>query len=184
MEMAPNGAQSRQPDWLLNLLTVSGPMAEVVRFREAARGAVIVPWRIDFDYEEIKIFETMASAGEDARVLARQLREVLELRRDRLLTRTPCPFDLHRLIPVPDHILQLDQENSAAQAWLRTNWGTLHGLRRVRIREEGADRRLRRKAEIVYEFVSADWTPWQAILQLRRDWPKLVIAVQPHYRHD
>jgi hypothetical protein len=54
-------------------------------------------------------------------------------------------------------------------------------LRAVWIREDGADRRLRRKAEIAYEFRSADWTPWQAILRLRRDWPKLVFTVQPRY---
>ena len=62
-----------------------------------------------------------------------------------------------------------------------SHWGTTQ-LRAVRIRAEGADRRLRRKAEIVYEFRSADWTPWQAILRLRRDWPKLVLTVRPSYQ--
>ena len=30
-------------------------------------------------------------------------------------------------------------------------------------------------------FWSADWTPWPAIRQLRRCWPGLRLAVQPHY---
>ena len=41
--------------------------------------------------------------------------------------------------------------------------------------------RLRRSAGVVYEFFSADRTPWQALLRVRRDWPKLVLAVQPRY---
>ncbi|HET6239654.1 MAG TPA: hypothetical protein VFE41_32560, partial [Acetobacteraceae bacterium] len=40
---------------------------------------------------------------------------------------------------------------------------------------------LRRSARVVFEFLSADWTPWQAILRLRRDWPTLVLAVQPRF---
>ena len=34
--------------------------------------------------------------------------------------------------------------------------------------EDNSDRRLRRSARVVYEFLSADWTPWQAILRLRQ----------------
>ena len=47
--------------------------------------------------------------------------------------------------------------------------------------EEKCDRRLRRSARVVFAFLSADWTPWQALRQLRRDWPKLVLAVDPRY---
>ncbi len=118
-------------------------------------------------------------------MLARQIREMQAARHDRLLTRWAerggCPFDLHRLIPVPDHILRLGDDDPVSLAWLRAHWGTTQNLRAVRIREEGADRRLRRKAELVYEFRSADWTPWQAVLRLRRAWPKLVFTVQPRY---
>jgi hypothetical protein len=31
------------------------------------------------------------------------------------------------------------------------------------------------------EFRSADWTPWAAILQLRRDWPALIFDIRSHY---
>ena len=176
---APTGT-----DWLLNVLTVSGPAGEVACFREAARGTGGVPWHLDLDHEEARLLAPMASVGAEARMLARQLREVIAARHDRLLAqwREPglCPFDLHRLVPVPYGILQLGEDASQAQDWLRAHWGTTQ-LRAVRIREEGADRRLRRKAEIIYEFHSADWTPWQAVLRLRREWPKLVLTVRPSY---
>ena len=166
-----------RPEWLRNLLTVSGPPGEVARFREAARGTNGIPWPIDLEHEEMRLFAPMAAGGAEARMLARQLREIIAARHDRVLTRWSgpglCPLDLYRLLPIPDYILQLGEEDPAAQEWLRSHWGTTQRLRAVRIREEGADRRLRRKAEIVYEFWSADWTPWQAILRLRRDWPKL-----------
>ena len=172
------------PDWLLNLLTVSGPAGEVAHFRAAAQGTGGVPWHLDLEHEEARLFAPMAAAGAEARMLARQIREIQAARHDRLMKRWTergaCPFDLHRLIPIPDHILQLGEDDPASTAWLMAHWGTTR-VRAVRIREEGADRRLRRKAEIVYEFRSADWTPWQAVLQLRRNWPKLVLIVQPRY---
>lgn len=184
-EAPPQSAEYGAPDWLLNLLTVSGPAAEVALFREAARGTGGVPWHLDLDAEEARIFAPMASGGAEARMLARQIREILAARHDRVMTRWAerggCPFDLHRLIPIPDHILRLGEDDPSSQDWLRTHWGTTRALRAVRIRDEGADRRLRRKAEIVYEFRSADWTPWQAILRLRRAWPKLLFVVQPRY---
>ena len=174
-----------RPEWLRNLLTVSGPAGDVSRFRQAARDTNGIPWPIDLEHEEMRLFAPMAGGGAEARMLARQLREIIAARHDRVLTRWSgpglCPLDLHRLVPIPDHILQLGEEDPAAQDWLRSHWGTTQRLRAVRIREEGADRRLRRKAEIVYEFWSADWTPWQAILRLRRDWPQLALSVQPKY---
>lgn len=174
-------------DWLLNILTVGGPAAEVARFREAARGTGGIPWHLDLDHEEARLFAPMASGGPEARMLARQLREIIAARHDRLIARWRepglCPFDLHRLVPIANTVLRLGEDDPQSQGWLRSHWGTTQ-LRAVRIREEGADRRLRRKAEIVYEFRSADWTPWQAILRLRRDWPKLVLTVQPLYEDD
>lgn len=127
----------------------------------------------------------MAAAGADARVLARLLREAMARRHDRVLTRWhqpgACPFDLHRLVPIPGRILQLGEDSPEAQAWLRANCGTTWPLRRVRLREVNADRRLRRTGRLVYEFWSADWTRWQAVLRIRRDWPRLVLVVAPRY---
>ncbi len=115
-------------DWLLNLLTVSGPAGEVARFREAARGTGGVPWHLDLDHEEARLFAPMASAGPEVWMLARQLREVIATRHERLLARWHepgvCFLDLHRLVPIPDGILQLGEGNPTARGWLWAHWGT------------------------------------------------------------
>ena len=164
---------------------MSGPAGEVARFRAAARGTGGVPWHLDLDHEEARLLAPMAMLGPEARALARELREVIAARHDQVLTRWAepggCPLDLHRLIPVPDAIIGLGEDAPAARHWLWSHWGTTFPLRQVRLLEDNTDRRLRRSARVVYEFLSADWTPWQAILRLRRDWPTLVLAVDPRY---
>ena len=131
-------------------------------------------------------FKKMFSEGQTAEAgLARELREVIAARHDRVLARRHeaggCPLDLHRLVPIPGTILQLGEDVPAARHWLWRHWGTTQKLRPSWVLEENGDRRLCRLARVVCEFLSADWTPWQAILRLRRDWPTLVLAVQPHY---
>jgi len=117
--------------------------------------------------------------------MARQLRAVIAARHHRVLARWneagACPLDLYRLIPVPDHILERGGDDPAAQRFLWKHWGTTRPLRGVRVRDDRADRRLRHSARVVFEFRSADWTPWQAIARLREDWPKLAFSVQPRY---
>jgi hypothetical protein len=186
-----NAGRSGEPlapvhtDWLCNRLTVSGPAGEVARFRTAARGTGGIPWHLDLDHEEARLYSPMAGQGPEARALARELREVIAARHERVLTRWHevggCPLDLHRLIPIPDAILALGEDAPAARQWLWTHWGTTQSLRQVRVLEENGDRRLRRSARVVYDFLSADWTPWRALLRLRRDWPKLAFAVDPRY---
>jgi len=191
----PGSARTRQgpggpcipfhADWLRNILTVSGPAAEVERFRVAARGTGGIPWHLDLDHEAARLLAPMAALGPAARALARELREVLAIRHDRVLARWAehglCPLDLHRLIPVPGDILQLGEDAPAARRWLWAQWGTTQPLRQVRIVEENADQRRRRSGRVVIEFFSADWTPWPAIIQLRRDWPKLIFDIRPCY---
>ena len=173
------------PDWLRTVLTVSGPAAGVARFRQAARGTGAIPWHLDLDHEEARLLAPMAAAGIEARLLARELREVIAARHERVLAlwsqRGRCPLDLHRLIPVPDPVLQLGEDAPAARRWLWAHWGTPQPLRQVRVADDQPDRRLRRSARIVFEFRSADWTPWQAIIRLRQVWPRLIFAVCPHY---
>ena len=83
------------PDWLRTSLTVSGPAAEVARFRDAARGTGAVPWHLDLDHEEARLLAPMAAAGLEARLLARELREVIAARHERILahlvTARPMP---------------------------------------------------------------------------------------------
>ncbi len=172
-------------DWLRTSLTVSGPAAAVARFRDAARGTGAVPWHLDLDHEEARLLAPMAAAGIEARLLARELREIIAGRHERSLTHWSrpgrCPLDLNRLIPVPGAILQRGEDSSAARAWLWSHWGTTQPLRQVRIIAKDTGRRLRRSARTTFEFRSADWTPWQAIAQLRRDFPQLIFVAQPHY---
>jgi hypothetical protein len=127
----------------------------------------------------------MAGQGAEARALARELREVIATRHARVLARWHeaggCPLDLHRLIPIPDTILALGEDAPAARHWLWAQWGTTQPLRQVRVLEDNSDRRLRRSARVVYEFLSADWTPWQALLRLRGDWSTLILANDPRY---
>jgi len=172
------------PDWLHHRLTVSGPAEAVARFRAAAQGTNAIPWHLDLDAEEARLLAPMASLGPVARALARELREVIAARHDQVLARWAepgaCALDLHRLIPVPEAILRLGERAPEAQAWLWAQWGTTQTLRRV-VCHDRVDRRLRRIAQVAYDFLSADWTPWRAISTLRRDWPLLVFDIRPRY---
>lgn len=155
----------------------------MARFQDAARGSSGVPWYLDLDHEEVRLFAPMASAGPEARMLARQLREVICARHERLLARWrepgPVPFDLHRLLPIPQAILQLGEDAPLAQAWLRAHWGTSQ-LRGVRIRKQGTTDgcAARRRSSTIslgrLDSLASD-PPSSA------DWPKLVLTVRPSY---
>jgi hypothetical protein len=181
----PTRAAAAETDWLRTVLTLSGPAETVARFQAAARGTNAAPWHLDLDHEEARLLAPMAAAGPDARALARALRARIAANHDRVvaLWREPgtCPLDLHRLIPIPGPILALGVDDPAALAWLQAHWGTTEPLRHVRVVDAAPDRRLRRAARVVFDFQSADWTPWQAIRRLRRDWPRLVFDVRPDY---
>jgi hypothetical protein len=102
---------SRSP-WLYHHLTISGPADVVTAFAEAARGAGIVPWRVDGARLEEAIFNLAASQPkpmrsltiEGCRILARHFRERVEARAAQAAARVgrsstfpgrDCPFDLH-----------------------------------------------------------------------------------------
>ena len=157
----------------------------VARFRSAAQGTNVAPWHLELDEEEARLFAPMASGGAEARTLARELREIISARHDRVLAGWAgpgaCPLDLHRLIPIPSAILQLGEHDPAAQRWLWAHWGTMRPLHQVRVMEGQGDRRLRRTARVTIKFLSADWTPWPAIRRLRRDWPELIFDIRPDY---
>jgi hypothetical protein len=180
-------------DWLRHLLTVSGPAEPMARFRAAAAGSGIVPWVLDLAaMEEDWLLQLAAPAGErpaislsGAKILARRLREAAAANHVRALERVTtdrhCPFDLHRLVPVPAAILALGPEDAQARAWLWSHWGTMRALRQVRTMPGQADARRRRSDLMTVEFWSADWSPWRALARLRRDWPMLVLDLRPQY---
>ncbi|MFC7694315.1 hypothetical protein ACFQY5_37035 [Paeniroseomonas aquatica] len=110
-------------DWLRNTLHVTGASGAVRRFQAAARGSGIIPWQRDLDRLEEDWFLPMAAPADGvraislagARILARRLRDSVALQQQRALLRATtdqsCPFDLHRLLPVPPAILRLGPED-------------------------------------------------------------------------
>jgi hypothetical protein len=180
-------------DWLRNTLSVTGPTEAVGRFQDAASGAGIIPWQRDLDRLEEDWFLPMAAPADGARaislhgarILARRLRDAVALQHQRALQRAAtdrrCPFDLHRLLPVPPALLRLGPEDPQSQDWLWRHWGTTRGLRHVRLLPSQADRRNRRTDHWAVEFWAADWSPWPALKTLHHAWPDLTLSLRPHY---
>ena len=80
-----------------------------------------------------------------------------------------CPFDLHALVPVHDHVLRLGPDDPTALAWLWEHWGTTQSLRHV-AEDVAADQDALHRSGLAAEhdafhvtFWSADWTPWRAL---------------------
>ena len=79
-------AAAEPPVWRYHHLTVSGPAAAVGDFAAAARGAGVIPWRLDFARIEEDIFNLAAAQPAErrhltiagCRILARQFRERVE----------------------------------------------------------------------------------------------------------
>ncbi len=119
---------------------------------------------------------------EGARILARQLRERVELQDMRAaeaaFTSGACPLDLHALVPVPARILGLGPSDPDAVRWLWENWGTTWALRGVEeitsVRKPGAQSA---NGELRYRFWSADWTPWRALSSVKSRWPEMIFQI-------
>jgi hypothetical protein len=188
-----SAAHEAAADWLYHHLTVSGPADTVAAFAAAARGSGVIPWRLDFADVEETVFTLAVSqpAGrrsltvEGCRILARQFRDKVEAHQARAAAQVKdslaCPFDLHRLLPVPDSILQLGPAHPEALGWLAAHWGIADRLRQVAVRANAtAGRRLPRgHAVIGYGFFTVGDTPHAAVGQLAARWPALRLAVQP-----
>jgi hypothetical protein len=123
-----------------------------------------------------------------ARTLARLLRNASEIHQARVVASVgnsrACPFDLHALVPISKNVLGLGPDDPASRAWLRTHWGTTRALRHVVLRTDKDDRRLRRSAQVGYEFFAADWTPWPVFSKIRARWPRVVFELRPDYGGD
>jgi hypothetical protein len=80
-----------------------------------------------------------------------------------------CPFDLHRLLPVPEAVPALGPQHPDALRWLWAQWGTTQALRHV-VELPISPLGRRRSPDplcLWVGFWSADWTPWRAITALR-----------------
>ena len=180
------------PDWHYHHLTVNGPAVPLATFTEAARGAGVIPWQLDFTRLEEDVFHLAAAQPRERRrlsiagchLLARQFRERVEARQAQAVARVgrsrACPFDLHALLPVPDAILQLGPTHPTALAWLAAHWGTQDGLRHVVLRPDAnAGRRLPRGHRLVgYGFFAFGAAPQAAIAALQDRWSGLHLALR------
>ena len=187
------------PDWLYHHLSITGDADLVTLFRQAAAGPGAIPWADDLAQAEEDWFHLLAASRESqgprsislhgARVLAGQLRDAVERRREQATVRAgrggsgACPLDLHRLLPVPDPLLKLGPGHPAARRWLWANWGTTWPLRHVAElpAPKAGQRTVREPGRLRLGFWSADWTPWPAFLRLREAWPALRFDVRPVY---
>jgi len=169
-----------------------GAPDDLAAFRAAARGAGIIPWRLDLDRLEEDWFLRLAApiaspsqrlSAAGARMLAAQLREAVSRRHAIAVSAVgvaqDCPFDLHALVPVPDEILALGPDDPRAQTWLWAHWGTTAALRHVTDITPETDRVGRARA--VLSFWSADWTPWRALARLADRWPGVRFDIRPDY---
>lgn len=181
-------------DWLRNTLTITGKKEELHRFRQAAAGAGVIPWRLDLDRMEEDWFLPLASPEEGtraislpgARLLARRLREAAAANHARAMERmaqgdTRCVFDLQRLLPVPPAVLAMGPDDPQSRDWLWRHWGTAQPLRHVRALPAKSYGRQKQNDRMAVEFWSADWSPWQALRRLRALWPLLGFELTVDY---
>jgi hypothetical protein len=185
------GVAAELPTWLYHNLTVSGQTEPLADFARSARGAGVIPWRLDVARLEEDVFHwavaqparRLSVAG--CRILARQFRAQVEAHHGLAVARVgrsrACPLDLHALLPVPDAILALGPTDSAALAWLTTHWGTTDRLRQVVERPEpGIGRRLPRGHHVIgYGFFTLGETPHATIAALAPRWPALSFRLRP-----
>lgn len=83
------------------------------------------------------------------------------------------PLDLNALIPIPRRVLRKGFVE-AGQEWMWANWGVRWPIRRVTF----AIKRKRRdtsgvKPVAVFRFLRENWSPWIALLHMRKRWPEL-----------
>jgi len=180
-----------QTDWLHHQLALRGAPDDLARFRATAQGAGIIPWHLDLDRLAEDWFLRLAVSQPEAprlsaagaRILAGQLRDAVARRQAAAVraagTSLACPFDLHRLLPVPEAILRLGPDDPHALLWLWEHWGTTEALRHVRDITPGKDRSA--GGLILLSFWSADWTPWRALARLAALWPSLRFDTRPDY---
>ena len=120
-----------------------------------------------------------------ARVLARQLRSAVEAHQQRVMA--AAGTDAVPVRPARDAAGAARRpargpDDPASHAWLRAQLG--HDHARCGMCGCGPTRPVRRQrhsARLRYEFWSADWTPWAALLGRANAGPPLMFDVRPDY---
>lgn len=173
-------------------LLVHGPDAAMDEFVAQASGPGLIPWPFDAERVEEDVFALAIGASgkgpgrsglsvEGCRILARQFREAAEVRHARLALRSgaACPLDFHRLVPVPQRILELGATHPDARAWLRTHWGIAEAPVQVSLLPRlKAGRRLPRDHRAaVYGFFTRNGAPAPVVRRLEEHFPTLTFRL-------
>jgi len=185
---APTAADAGGVAWCWWHLVVHGPEPEVVAFADAARGPGVIPWPLETARLEEEVLALALGEGAPSlplpslRTLARQFRDAVELRHARGVGQAGrgCPFDLHRLLPVPRAVLQLGAGHPEADAWLRRHWGVIDQPRRAAVLEgRTAGKRLPRGHGVqVVGFFTEGPAPEPARAALQARWPGLTLRLE------
>jgi hypothetical protein len=181
-------------DWLSNRLEVSGPDQELQDFIDRAQGPGFVPWHWpggeDRDYWAALALQGGAPHPEAADRLARRYADYLWWTLGDAQTRADrgfdyVPLDLHALRPIPRKVLRAGWHEAGAD-WCWQHWGTQLPLRKVTFRLEHRRQRTGFGIETVgvYEFLSAEWSPWRALKAWQRSWPMITFRLTPDYSEE
>ncbi len=181
-----------QPDWLYQHLRITGPAAELMALRIAARGPGIIPWLRDHATLEEDLFVLLmrdqqrdgpSLGAASAHTLAGRLRQLVQ-RQDAQAEAYDVPlvpFDLQAVLPVPPDLLMAGPDETGADSWLWRHWGTTQALRQVREADIVPPSDGQAEAVWQLQFWSADWSPWPAMVALARRWPALRFQLRPVY---
>lgn len=182
---------SADPDWLFHRLEVTGPDKALQDFIMAAQGPGFIDWTWP-PSEEREYWSAIALRGgapspAAADRLARRYADYLwwaiaDARTDADCGYTIAPLDLNVLQPIPRKILRAGWRH-AGMEWCWQHWGTALPLRKVTFRFEHRPQRHKDGIEVVavYEFASADWSPWRALASWRRGSNALTFKLTPFY---
>lgn len=178
-------------EWISNRLEVSGPDQALQDFIDRAQGPGFIPWTWpageDRDYWSALALQGGAPDAAAADRLARRFSDYLWWTIGDAQTAADrgfefVPLDLNALRPIPRKVLRAGW-HAAGSDWCWQAWGTRLPLRRVTFSLE--HRRQRKGFGIetiaVYQFESADWSPWRSWLTWRRKWRSLTFKLRPEY---
>lgn len=157
----------------------------------AAEGPGFVTWErpagADLRYWSALALQGSAPSPSAADELARRLEDKVWCTIEDARSAAECrllsvPLDLNALIPVPWKILRKGWHAAGSDCcW--EHWGTRWPLRKVTFRFEHRRKRVSTGIEVVavYEFLSGDRSPWNALSGIRSRWPIVAFTLQPDH---
>ncbi len=178
-------------DWLWHRLEVTGPDQALQEFVMNAQGPGFVDWTWP-PSEEREYWAAIALRGgapspAAAAKLAKRYADYMWWTIADARTAADCGYsiqalDLNALQPIPRKILRVGWRDGGKD-WCWQHWGTCLPLRKTSFRFEHRPQRTKDGIEVVavYEFASADWSPWRAIANWQRNSNALRFRLKPFY---